>query len=324
MNHSPLRSSLVKSRAQLQAEKFPGSLGEVKASPPSTPVHRAPKSSSQISKQVATSPFNDRTLASPLNSTRQSKYLHVLSPERVHTKKKTEMNTINEQYRDIEDVLKSAQELSSGVSSAIRLSEITGSWKSPVRHSSTENVATTVIHVDKGAKDSNYDSRHVVNETPNYRLLLIERDSEIHLLKQNYDLLHQESVMLKQQLIRVMESYEHLEQENELMKKYQMSVVQQDSELYTLKQNYELQYQESVILKQKLMETIQTVDHLEKENQTLRKQFKADTDLQYQSFRAYDMLHSSLENLSIENQRLLGNLNSSLDYFTVQNSIPLF
>jgi hypothetical protein len=311
---------LVKPRAQQLpvGQRSPSRACEASSTAPVSMNRLSDKSISSQSGRfvVSSSPVQSRSHFPLGGKTRE-----VVSPEQFRKSKKQVDNFLDEEYRDIESALKSARYLANEIAGTFRLPETNGSWiRSPAR-SIADETPTKIIHVD-GVSDGASNAFPSFSQTVlDHKQLLAQRDHEIYLLQQNYDLQYQESVILKQQLVDVKQENDLLQQENEFLKKYQTAVAQLDSELYNLKQNYELQYQESVILKQKLIETIQTVDRIEKENETLRKNLLATSikedntvreldwsfDLQYQSVRAYEILHSSLEKVTRENQQLLGN-----------------
>ena len=146
-----------------------------------------------------------------------------LTPERVarHLNLADDQAGIDRRYKDVEKSLKSAKDIASNLAVKLHMDKA----ETTLQYDDRNYQSSHIIHVDKrGLKEitaatyTEYDiqqsememRRNQSSGLPDYKLIISQRDSEIHALRQNFEIQYQESIILKQKLQQSVMAYEQL------------------------------------------------------------------------------------------------------------------
>lgn len=137
---------------------------------------------------------------------------------------------VDKQYHDVEKILKVAKGIASDLAFKLHPSEKIESG-STLQYDDREYDSGHVIHIDKlglqtrastnrtSTTHTDYDSKAEYGMKRNagggggladYKLMISQRDSELHSLRQNFEIQYQESIILKQKLQQAVHAYEQL------------------------------------------------------------------------------------------------------------------
>ena len=106
------------------------------------------------------------------------------------------------QYNEVEKILKVAKDIASDLAMKLHPTDY-----SSARDFTEALAKPQVENREYGSKKISQIDR-TSGEVPDYKLIISQRDAEIHTLRQNYEIQYQKAAILKQKLREVVESYE--------------------------------------------------------------------------------------------------------------------